>query len=316
MKSFRPLKTRAERKENLEGSQAEYAKALAEGDGEASSRVIDELVTRQCWLGDIYCQIIAPSLVSIGDLWCSKNIGVAEEHLATQIVLSHLDRLSSMFAWRDRRSSYRVLIACVQGEHHWLGARMFADLCSSHGWTAEFLGPDVPDAALIDIVKKRAPQVLALSATMAAGLEHGRHVVGELCALANPPRIILGGHAIANPPPPPPPAFAGGVIARDVVDGLDIALKFLRANRPKVILKEYLLALGRRVRDLRLKKGWTQEQLAEGARVTRVCIVAVEGGKQNVSMDIVIRLANALGVTPEGLMADQDEPAQDPGRNR
>jgi DNA-binding XRE family transcriptional regulator len=61
------------------------------------------------------------------------------------------------------------------------------------------------------------------------------------------------------------------------------------------------------VRHLRLKKGWTQEQLAETAGVTRVCIVAVEGGKQNVSMDIVIRLANALGVLPEHLMIDDDD---------
>jgi DNA-binding XRE family transcriptional regulator len=101
--------------------------------------------------------------------------------------------------------------------------------------------------------------------------------------------------------------LVGGAIARNVGDGVEIAHKFLRANRPKAILKEYLFALGRRVRDLRLQKGWTQEQLAEGARVTRVCIVAVEGGKQNVSMDIVVRLANALGVSPEGLMADGKE---------
>lgn len=313
MKSFRPLKARAERKDNLEGSQTEYAKALADGDAQATSRVIDELVTRRCSLGEIYCQVVAPSLVSIGDLWCNNDIGIAEEHLATQIVLSHLERLSSMFAWRDGRSSYRVLIACVEGEHHWLGARMFADLCSCHGWTTDFLGPDVPDGAVIDIVKKRPPQVVALSSTMAPGLEHVRHVVGELSALAHPPRIIVGGHATAKRPAAQ--AFAAGVIARDILDGLDSALKYLRANRPKVILKEYLFALGSRVRDLRLKKGWTQEQLADGARVTRVFIVAVEGGKQNVSMDIVIRLANALGVSPEGLMSNDDEPAQVLGRN-
>lgn len=313
MKSFRPLRSRAERKDNLERWQIVYAKALTAGDARASSAVIDELVTRSCSLGEIYAQVVAPSLVSIGDLWCNKSIGVAEEHLATQIVLSHLDRLSSMFAWRDRRSSYRLLVACVEGEQHWLGARMFADLCSSHGWTAEFLGADVPDAALIDIVSKREPEVVALSATLAPGLEHARHVVGELGTLRNSPRIVLGGEALANGPSAR--AFPGGVIARDVLDGLDIALKFMRAHRPKVILKEYLFALGRRVRDLRLKKGWTQEQLADGARVTRVCIVAVEGGKQNVSMNIVIRLANALGVLPEALMADEDVPAQVPGRN-
>jgi transcriptional regulator with XRE-family HTH domain len=60
------------------------------------------------------------------------------------------------------------------------------------------------------------------------------------------------------------------------------------------------------VRELRTRKGWTQEQLAEVARVTRVCIVAVEGGKQNVSMDIVVRMANALGIRPEGLLKNQD----------
>ena len=63
----------------------------------------------------------------------------------------------------------------------------------------------------------------------------------------------------------------------------------------------------RRVRELRTRKGWTQEQLAEAARVTRVCIVAVEGGKQNVSMDIVVRMANALGIKPEGLLTGEDE---------
>jgi MerR family transcriptional regulator, light-induced transcriptional regulator len=306
---------RAERKDNFEQIQAEYARALSEGSAEASKRVIEELLTRRCSLAEIHSQVITPSLATIGDLWCSKDITVADEHLATQIVLSHLDRLSSMFAWRDRVSSYRVLVGCVEGERHWLGARMFADLCLSHGWSAEFLGPDVPGDALINTVQKRGPQVVALSATMAPGVEHARRLVGALSALANPPRIILGGQAITHRPTAQP-FGAACVIARDTVDGMEIALKFLGANRPKVILKEYLSALGRRIRDLRLKKGWTQEQLAKEARVTRVCIVAVEGGKQNVSMDIVLRLANALGVSPEMLMAGDAEAVQVLGRDQ
>lgn len=313
MKSLHPSKKDADRKDDLEGSRVDYAAALAAGESEAANRVVDQLLRRKCSLGDIYSRVIAPALVSIGELWCRKEIGVAEEHLATQITLSHLDSLRANFAWRDRRSSYRVLIACVEGEQHWLGARMFADLCSSHGWTTAFLGQDVPNAALIDMVKKREPHVVALSTTMAPGLDHARHVVGEVSALAKPPRVVLGGLAIINRPAAQP--FAGAMVARDMLDGVDAARRFLRANRPKAVLKEYLWALGRRVRDLRLKKGWTQEQLAESARVTRVCIVAVEGGKQNVSMDIVVRLANALGVSPEGLMGDGDEPARVLGRN-
>jgi methanogenic corrinoid protein MtbC1/DNA-binding XRE family transcriptional regulator len=304
MKSSRSLKT-ARRQDGLEKVQAGYAKALAEGNALTSSRVIEDLVSQRCSLDEIYSRVIVPSLVTIGDLWCSKDIGVAEEHLATQIVLKHLDRLGSMFAWRERRFSYRVLVGCVEGERHWLGARMFGDLCLSHGWAVDFLGPDVPDADLVEIVKKRTPHVVALSATMTQGREHARRVVGKISALASAPRIILGGHAIVSGGERL--SIAGAATAGTLVEGLKIAVESLRAHRPRAVLKEYLSALGLRVRHLRLKKGWTQEQLAETAGVTRVCIVAVEGGKQNVSMDIVIRLAIALGVLPEHLMIDDDD---------
>ena len=93
------------------------------------------------------------------------------------------------------------------------------------------------------------------------------------------------------------------VVARNAVEGLQLASKLLKGGRPKAVLKEYLIGLGRRVRDLRNKKGWTQEQLAAAARLTRVSIVAVEGGKQNISMDVVLRLANSLGTSPEDLLS-------------
>ena len=82
MNSFRPISTRAQRKDNFEQIQVLYARALATGSVDASSEVIEALITRRCSLRDIYSQVITPSLVSIGDLWCSKEISVAEEHLA------------------------------------------------------------------------------------------------------------------------------------------------------------------------------------------------------------------------------------------
>ena len=59
---------------------------------------------------------------------------------------------------------------------------------------------------------------------------------------------------------------------------------------------------------LRQQAGWTQEQLAKATRLTRAYIVAVEGGKQNVSMDVVIRVANGLGVAPDQLLAMEELP--------
>ena len=55
-------------------------------------------------------------------------------------------------------------------------------------------------------------------------------------------------------------------------------------------------SLGRRIRDLRSKRGWTQEQFAEFCGVHRTYMGHVERGEKNVSLSTVLRVANALGV--------------------
>lgn len=278
-----------------------FKTVLARGDAEGAAQVIDELVTGQRSLLEIYLQVVAPALVAIGDSWCSGEVGVADEHLATQIVIQQMERLRSLFVTPEPRSPYRVLVACVEGEQHFVGARMVADLCLLKGWAVDFLGPDTPTEALIDMAGRRHVHLVALSVTMEQGANHVQRAIDGLAALSPTPNVVLGGQFFAAKALPHN-LDRGCVIARDAAEGIELIGKLLRADRPKAVLKEYLLALGRRVRDLRTKKGWTQEQLAEATSVTRVCIVAVEGGKQNVSMDILVRLANALSVAPEVLL--------------
>jgi len=152
-------------------------------------------------------------------------------------------------------------------------------------------------------VVRRQPQVVALSVTMANLLDSVGEVVGDLGRSAPNVRIVAGGQAVL-----------GNIklakigqqceVAADTVAGVNLIGRLLRADRPKSVLKEYQLVLARRVRDLRTQRGWTQEHLAEVTQVTRACINAVEGGKQNVSMDILVRMANALEVAPEKLLSD------------
>ena len=59
---------------------------------------------------------------------------------------------------------------------------------------------------------------------------------------------------------------------------------------------------GRRVREVRHERGWTQEQLAFEAGVKRAYLSEVENGQRNVSLDVVEKLALALGVTADLLM--------------
>ena len=280
----------------------QFAQAIVSGDQESAEQVTGELISAQQTLGDLYLKVFSPALVNVGELWCRGDVGVGEEKLATQIVIGQMDRLRACYAVREARSPYRVLVACVEGELHCLGARMIADLCLSRGWKVDFLGPNVPNDALLDLITRRQPQVLALSITMAGGLAKARDLIEMVERLAPSVRIIIGGQAIARDVRSA--SFGRQCeIGRDAVDGVSTIGKLLRADHPSAVLKEYQMILARRVRDLRTQKGWTQEQLAETTGVTRVCIVAVEGGKQNVSMDILIRISNALGVVPEMLLS-------------
>ncbi len=64
--------------------------------------------------------------------------------------------------------------------------------------------------------------------------------------------------------------------------------------------------LGRRVRELRVAKGLTQEQLAEQTGYDRKWVVRIETATHGPAVDRLFVLADALGVTASGLLEDID----------
>ena len=55
-------------------------------------------------------------------------------------------------------------------------------------------------------------------------------------------------------------------------------------------------ALGKRVRALRISKGWSQERLADEAQMHRTYMWGIEQGVRNPSLRHLSRLAAALAV--------------------
>ena len=61
-------------------------------------------------------------------------------------------------------------------------------------------------------------------------------------------------------------------------------------------MKTIQQTFGKRVRQLRLKKGWSQEQLAERAGRHWTYIGGIERGERNVTLAVIADIARALGV--------------------
>ncbi len=61
--------------------------------------------------------------------------------------------------------------------------------------------------------------------------------------------------------------------------------------------KKAAKSFGRRLRELRTRRGWSQEQLATEADISKNYIGEIERGENNISIYYISRLAAALGVT-------------------
>jgi transcriptional regulator with XRE-family HTH domain len=60
--------------------------------------------------------------------------------------------------------------------------------------------------------------------------------------------------------------------------------------------------VGGRVRDLRVRRGLTQEQLAFEAQIDLTYLGGIERGRRNPSLLVMVQIASALGVAPAELL--------------
>jgi methanogenic corrinoid protein MtbC1/DNA-binding transcriptional regulator YhcF (GntR family) len=159
------------------------ARALLQQHGVASGVSVPEL----------YRRVLQPAQYMVGNMWQRNQISVAREHLASRVTEAVMGELA---AWAPRLPStgVRVLVACVEGELHDIGARMLADLLELEGFAVRFLGADVPTDSLLAMLGEESPRVLVLSAAMAERLVALRAAVaGVRQVYGRRLRIFVGG---------------------------------------------------------------------------------------------------------------------------
>jgi MerR family transcriptional regulator, light-induced transcriptional regulator len=176
--------------------QAAYLAALQHGDEAAARGVIADAQARGLSPTHIYYDIFAPSMIAIGELWERNEITVAEEHLATAVTERLIAQLSPLFERpADQGDPGTVLIGCVAGEQHALGAQMLADLCRAQGWRVLFLCADVPTGDWVRLAVRFNVELVAISAGMDRHLPTVAEVIRELRGAQPRISVLVGGAA-------------------------------------------------------------------------------------------------------------------------
>jgi DNA-binding transcriptional MerR regulator len=154
-------------------------------------------------------EILLPLQERVGELWHSGRIDVAVEHYVTKLVQQKLfaamNHLPSPLAGRS------VLVACPPGEWHEIGAQAAAYLCAARGHRTQYLGANLPLAALGVMVRSLRPDEVLLSFSSALPRAEIEQIAQELKNEILPYAAVVAGGA-------------GAVAHRDVLEVAQITV--------------------------------------------------------------------------------------------
>ena len=144
-------------------------------DGDEASRLVDALMqldeaSSEALLDRAFAAlsleaasrtVILPALREVGERWERGEVGIAEEHFASNLIRARL--LSLARGWGGG-GAHHALLACPAGEQHDLGLIVFGLILRSRGWRITYLGSDTPSRTLGEAAARIRPDAIVLSA--------------------------------------------------------------------------------------------------------------------------------------------------------
>lgn len=127
-------------------------------------RALDNL--RRAWLAlgfdTALEELVIPALQAVGDGWAEGRNSVADEHLATGVVMSWLGAVRTELPAGDLGRP-RYVIATPEGEHHAVAVWALELLLRLRGVGSVALGASVPAADLVAHLQAVQPEALVLA---------------------------------------------------------------------------------------------------------------------------------------------------------
>ena len=138
---------------------------MLEADMSGAWSVIEAALASGVTPNGAYERILVPALRSVGDMWVAGDIGIADEHAASQIATRIVARLAPRMARRGRRRG-TVVLGSTQTEDHGLALSIAADLFRHAQFDVVDLGINLPSESLgAAVASRKDVTVVALSVT-------------------------------------------------------------------------------------------------------------------------------------------------------
>jgi methanogenic corrinoid protein MtbC1 len=168
---------------------------LIKGNKENCSLIVKTLLDEGIEITDIYIDLFQKSLYRIGKLWDHSELTIPEEHLATNIISSLIEKYSpSPVITRDEKA----IVTCIDKEFHEIGAKMVAKIFELNGYKTYYLGASVPSKEVIKFIRQVDPQVIAISWSLYLNLARFLDVLDNITKMFVNKKIYVGGQALSE----------------------------------------------------------------------------------------------------------------------
>ena len=140
--------------------------SLITGDARAARTQIDRLVTGGATVAELCDLLLAPALARIGDLWHANELTIADEHRASRIIETLLDRAAAARPKTGPRIGTAVVATAI-GDRHSIPAQMVAAGLQTEGFSVHYLGADLPVDEIVQLAERETADLVALSCCVA-----------------------------------------------------------------------------------------------------------------------------------------------------
>lgn len=149
--------------------------------------------------GSLYERVILPAQAEIGTLWQLGKIGIADEHIATELI-----RATMTVLWHEATggvvSGPAVVVGSVTGDQHDTGVRAVAQVLDISGLRGICLGCDVPAEEFAVAANRFSATAAIVSASMSVHLPRVKQTVALLLGAVPGLRVLVGGPAFGMDP--------------------------------------------------------------------------------------------------------------------
>lgn len=140
-------------------------------------------------------KILTPVMYEVGDLWAKNKIGIADEHVCSNIANS---LIRVIFSRNEKIPTKKKILICTpDGEHHSMGPNMLESHLSCSGFRVFNLSPSEPHESIIRFIETSRPDAILISVTLTDNIRPAQRLVKKIKERLNIP-IFVGGQAVRD----------------------------------------------------------------------------------------------------------------------